>query len=106
MDFRVRQVQQNASGGSYVVVYEGDLDLVHGDSRIEVAVLDTEPADADPSLVRQAVDAIRRGIERVLSPEGTGATFRIRSLVIHASDFKTWRFETATVEGLRTLLGR
>ena len=92
-----------ASSGSYVVIYEADLELLH-EPRIVVEVVRVEPSDSDPELIEMARLAILQGAEHVLGPRGHGATIRVRRLVINPVDFKPYRFMAFAAEELERLL--
>jgi hypothetical protein len=85
-----------------VTIYEADIDIGRGEVRVEVAGVD--PPDADPEAVALAVEAIRAGAAKVLSPRELGAIIRVRRLVVHPVDFKSRRFELHTAEAIQRLL--
>src|SRR5687768_15504966 len=103
MQLSVRKISQMASGGSYVVIYEADLELLR-EPRTVVEVLMVEPSDSDPELIEMARLAILQGAEHVLVPRGHGATIRVSRLVINPIDFKPYRFMAFTAEELERLL--
>jgi hypothetical protein len=105
VELRVHKVRQMSSGGSYVAIYEADVEFNHSDPRVEVEILGTHPPDADPADVASAREAIRQGAEWVLQPRGLGAAIRVRRVVIHPVDFKAHRYEMLTSEELLRLLG-
>jgi hypothetical protein len=104
MEFRVSDVCQTASGGSYVVKYHAEVEAAPDAGPVVVEVISTVPEDADPELLRQTVEYIRRGAESVLRPRGLGARLKLHRLVIHDVDCKPPRFERATAEGLASAL--
>ena len=93
-----------ASGGSYVVIYEADVEL-SSSSGVVVNVSGVEPADTDPLLVEEARSAILRGAEKVLVPLGKGAEICVHRLAINVSDFKPGWFERFTTWELQQLVG-
>ena len=104
LEFRVSDIQQSASGGSYVVKYDTEIELVRGVSSVVIEVASTNPTHARASEVQQAVDYIKCGVENVLQPLGFGARVRLNRLVIHDVDFKPRKFEAATVKALTQAL--
>lgn len=102
MELRVRKVMQAASGGSHVTIYEAEVELTHGDVRVEVTGV--SPRDAEPEAVARAAQAIRAGAETVLRPRGLGAIIRVSRLVVHPIDFKPREFERHTAEELGSLV--
>ncbi len=102
MELRVHKVQQTASGGSHVTIYEAEVELTSSGVQIELS--GDSPKEADPADVTAALEAIRRGAEQVLLPRGQGALIRVGRLVIHPVDFKPRVFEQQTVTELARLL--
>ena len=102
MELRVHKVQQAASAGSHVTIYQADVELVLGDVRVEI--LGVEPNDTVPSAVEAAREAIRRGAVQVLQPRGLGAVIRVERIVIDPVDFKARQFERCTAEELARLV--
>jgi hypothetical protein len=102
LELRINKVQQAASGGSHVTIFEADVEFVRGEA--DVLVHGTEPGDAVPGYYREATEAIRRGAEQVLKPLSLGAIIRIGRIVLHPVDFKPSKFERYTVEELRYLV--
>jgi hypothetical protein len=102
LELRVHEVCQTSSGGDHVTIYEADIDIWRGAVRVEVASVD--PPDADPEAVALALEAIRTGAAKVLSPRELGAIIRVRRLVGHPVDFKSRRFERHTAEAIARLL--
>lgn len=102
MELRVHKVQQMASGGSHVTIYEAEVELVSGGVQIEMSGV--YPQEADPADVKAALEGIRRGAEQVLSPRGQGAIIRVGRIVIHPVDFKPRMFEQQTAVELARLL--
>lgn len=104
MLLQVRQVRQSGPF-SFIVKYVAVVDVTPGQPRVVVEVLSTVPEDADPTLVAEAVDAIRRGAKSVLHPRGSGAIMRLQGLCIHDVDFAPLKFEQCTAEELSRALG-
>jgi len=102
LELDVHEVCQTASGGSYVAIFEADVELVV--DGVEVQILATEPADESAWAVESAREAIRRGAEKALLPTGKGAIIHVKRLVIHPIDFKPRAFERFTEETLTRLL--
>jgi hypothetical protein len=102
LELRVHKVQQAASGGSHVTIYEADVEFVSGSAGVQV--LGSEPRDGLPGCYQQAVESIRKRAEQVLGPLGVGAVIRIGRIVLHPVDFKPRKFELYTAEELRRLV--
>jgi hypothetical protein len=102
LELRVHKVQQAASGGSHVTIYEADVEFVPGGAGVQV--LGSEPRDALPGDYGRAAESIRHGAEQVLGPLGLGAVIRIARIVLHPVDFKPRKFEQYTAEELRRLV--
>lgn len=104
VEFRVRDVSQRASGGSYLVKYVCEVELTPGIGVTHLEVVNTVPENVDSELLRLTVEHIRRGADSVLSSAGLGARLKLRDLHIHDVDCKPYRFETPTAEGLSRLI--
>jgi hypothetical protein len=104
VEFRVSDVRQTASGGSYVVRYHAEVEAAPGDGSAIIEVVSTIPEDADPELLSHTIEYIRRGAESVLRPLGLWACLKLHRLVIHDVDCNPRRFEGATAEGLASAL--
>ena len=102
MELLVHKVQQAASGGSHVTIYEAEVDLIPGGSGVEVQGI--RPDDGAPGAAELAASAIRRGAERALRPHGLGAVIRVTRVVLHPVDFKPSKFEQYTAQELGRLL--
>lgn len=100
MQLNVRDVNQTASGPSYVVIYDADIELDEA-PRINVHVLAVEPPDTDPELIEAARLAILEGASTVLNPLARGAVIRVQRLVVHSVDFHPKRFVRSTAVELR-----
>ena len=105
MYLNVSDIRQTASGGSYVVIYDADIELSDA-PLIEVEVVATEPADADPQWVEAARSAILEGASTVLNPIGQGAFVRVHRLVVHPTDFRPNHFARCTALELGRALAR
>jgi hypothetical protein len=105
VEFRVSDVCQAASGGSYVVRYHAEVEATPGDGSAVVEVVSTIPEDADAEPLSHTIDSIRRGAESVLRPLGLRARLKLHRLVIHDVDCNPRRVEGATVKGLASALG-
>jgi len=103
MQLKVRKVNQMASGGSYVVIYDADVEMLHEPGTI-VDVISTDPSDCAPELIELARLAILRGAERALAPGGLSASIHVLHLVISPSDFQPRRFEAFTAIELEQLI--
>ncbi len=103
MHLNVKKVNQAASGGSYVVIYDA---LMHLDDsgQVKVIVESVEPDNTDTDLVQAARDAIRQGAEHILIPLGHGSTIIIKRLVINSTDFKPNRFLLFTAQEVKRLV--
>jgi len=103
MQLNVRDINQRASGASYVVIYDADIELDE-DHRIDVQVLAAVPPDADPVLIEAARLAILEGASAVLIPLAQGAVIRVQRLIVGPGDFHPKRFARSTAVELRRLL--
>jgi hypothetical protein len=92
-----------ASGASYVVIYEADVELRDGVG-VTVEIRSVEPPGSDSTLVELARQSIALGAEQVLDPVSMGASISVRSLVIQGSDFHPRRFSFFTARGMEKLL--
>lgn len=103
MRLQVHHVNQAAGGGSYVVIYEADVQLWDGHG-VVVQVEAVEPRDTEPALVEEAKIAIGQGAEHVLSPLSKAASIVVHRLVVNSTDFKPSRFVFCTAHELKKLL--
>ena len=103
MQLRVHHVNQAASGGSYVVVYDAEVQLKPG-SGVVVTIGSVDPPNAAQGLVAEAKQAIQQGAEHVLLPRSKAAHILVRRLVVYSVDFKTDRFAMYTAHELEKLL--
>lgn len=104
LELRINKVQQTASGGSHVTIYEGAVEFVAASAGVQV--LCSEPPDSLTGYYQQAIDSIRKGAESVLGPLGLGAVIQIGRIVLHPVDFKPRKFEQYTAEELKRLVER
>lgn len=101
---QIHEVNQGASGGSYVCLFEATVEL-RPSFGITVTISSVEPADTARDLVDDAKNAIREGAEDALASQSLGASINVTRLVIHEIDFKAWRFKAYTTRELRRLIG-
>lgn len=94
--FRVREVRQAASGGSFVVMYQ--VDVFEPADALQVECRSVAPIPTDPADVAEALAAIRRGAATALA--GAGARLVVSELVIHPTDFKPSALERVTARVL------
>lgn len=104
MQLNVRSVRQ-CGAFSFIAKYAAEVEVTPGRLRVLVDVLSTVPGDADPALVAEATDAIRRGVESVLHARGSGAILRVHGLCINGADFAPRKLEQYTAEELTRALG-
>jgi hypothetical protein len=97
VEYRVSDVCQTASGGSYVVKYHAEVQAAPGDGTAIIEVVSTIP---------EALEFIRRGAESVLQPRGLRARLRLHRLAIHDVDCRPHRYENATAKALAHVLDR
>jgi hypothetical protein len=102
MRFSVHEINQAASGGSYVCIFDADVELTLADE-VLVSVEAVEPADTDAEQVESASAAIRAGAVHVLSPLRKGARIRVTRLVVNFVDFKPSRFTLYTAREINRL---
>ncbi|RRR99903.1 hypothetical protein EIP75_23635 [Aquabacterium soli] len=103
MKLSVKKINQAASGGSYVVIYDALMHL-NDSGQVEVAVESVEPPDTDADFVHVARGAIREGAEHILLPLGQGASIIVQRLVINSTDFKANRFALFTAQEIKRLM--
>lgn len=103
MTIRVHEVNQTASGGSFVCIFDADIEL-NASGDVQVVVASVDPPDTPSDLIESASEAIREGAKQVLHPRGQGAFIKIVRLVIHMIDFKPSKFTFYTIRELQTLL--
>jgi hypothetical protein len=103
MKLRVHEVNQAASGGSYVVIFEAEVQL-QAETAVTAEVESVEPPNAEQELVEAARQAIIQGAQQVLSPLSRGAFIRVHRLVVHKTDFKPSRLVLYTAQELKRLV--
>lgn len=104
MEYRVSDKCQSASGGSYIAKYWAEVTVIAGDGEVSIEVVSTIPQDADPDLLSDTIEHIRRGAEEVAQPRALRATIVLHELVIHDVDCKPFKYQKATVEAFRKCL--
>jgi hypothetical protein len=103
MTIHVHEVKQMASGGSFVCIFDAEVEPTN-DAVIEVSIESVNPSDSDPDLIEAARKAIQEGAVQVLEPRGQGAFIKVTRLVIHIIDFKESAFTRYTVRELEKLI--
>ncbi|MFI4862324.1 MAG: hypothetical protein ACIAXF_16790 [Phycisphaerales bacterium JB063] len=103
--FTVREISQAASGGSYVVGYTAEVEVTDNPASIEVVVLSTKPANADPEFVADAIQHTREGFADVLQPMNRGARVQLADLLLHDVDYKPRRQREFSAKHLSAALG-
>lgn len=104
MKYKVHKVQQAASSGSHVTIYEADLEF-NSDRGVVQVFCPLESMDGgdgrnDEDDVQRVAEAIKRGAEKALTSRGVGAIIRVSRVVIHPIDFKPRKYEQYTTEEL------
>ena len=106
MNYEIREVHQAASGGSHVVSYRAEIELLDDPKTVEVTVLNLLPEmfqGSEGSRVL-AAESIRRGAVLALSEHEKGARIQVHDFVIHPVDFKPSQCEKYTASAIRRLL--
>lgn len=104
MEIQVRRVRQMSSGGSFVAIYEAEVEFSEVDLSVKVEILRVHPTDANERSVAETREAIRLGAERVLRPRGLGALIRVHRVVVHPADFSPVQYQMLTSEKLLEVL--
>ncbi len=91
MQLHVHEINQMASGGSYVCIFDADVQL-RNDGEFFVTVEKVEPSDTTQGYVEAASNAIRAGAIHVLASQSLGADIQITRLVVNSVDFKPNRY--------------
>lgn len=104
MRISVCEVNQAASGGSYVCIFDAVVEF-NSTGQISVLVDAVDPPDTEAEFVDLAIEGIRVGAAHVLEPEGKGARVRVLRLVVNSTDFKTNRFTLYTAREFKRLVG-
>ena len=100
---KVKQSAQAASGGSYLVQFEADIEIKAAPP-IEVSVESVYPNDPDQSDVEEARQAIRNVCAEVLGPINCGAHVVVHELAIHPVDFRPEKHSRWTAIALQRQL--
>lgn len=103
MKFSVHEINQAASGGSYVCIFDAEVKLKSA-SGISVAVERVDPPETDNEYISAACEGVRTGAVHVLEPLGMGAEIRITRLVVNFVDFKQNRFTLYTARELKRIV--
>ena len=105
MRISVHEVNQAASGGSYVCIFEAEVQI-NTTGEISVSVGAVEPPETAPEFSELAAQGIQAGAAHVLVPLGKGAEIRVLRLVVNSTDFKTNRFTLYTAREFNRLIGK
>ena len=104
LSFDVREIHQAASGGSHVVKYSAEMDLLDGPFSVEiVSVYPPDWFSSDATEISRQM--IQRGAVREFEGTGKTARIRVRDFVIHPVDWKPQYVEEYTFRTLRGVLG-
>jgi hypothetical protein len=108
MNYEIREVHQAASGGSHVVIYQAELEVLNDPNTVEVTVLNLRPEMFERSEDGRALaaESIRSGAIVALSEFGKGARIEARNFVIHPVDFKPSLCAKYTAMAIRRLLSQ
>ena len=104
MRFSVCEVNQAASGGSYVCIFDAVAEF-NSTGEISVSVESVDPPNTEAEYVRLTKEGIRAGAAHVLEAQGRGARIRVLRLVVNATDFKSNRFVLYTAREFKRLVG-
>lgn len=107
LKLNVHAVEQSCSWGQHITVYDAEVELITGESSIEVEhiqVVSSMPMEADPEDLEAACRAILQGVTEVLAPRGLGAHLKVTRLLLHPVDFRAEQFRIQTVRALSQLL--
>jgi hypothetical protein len=104
LTFDVREVHQHASGGSHLVKYSAELELLDELGNFSVEMLSVYPPDASAATAELGRQMIQRGVVRALEGTGKAARVRVRDFVIHPVDFRPLKVEEYTFRAVRRLL--
>lgn len=103
MRLSVQEANQAASGGSFVCIFDADIEL-NSTGDISVSVESVDPPDSETEYITAASEAIREGAAFVLEPLGQGAAIRVTRLVVNYIDFKPSRFTLYTAREFKRLV--
>jgi hypothetical protein len=106
LSFEVREVHQHGSGGSHLVRYSAEMELLDASEPFSVEILSVYPSEwVTSDEVEVGRQMIQRGAVRALEGTGKAARIRVRDFVIHPVDFKPQYVEEYTFRVLRGVLG-
>ena len=106
LSFKVCEIHQAMSGGSHVVKYSAEIDVLDASEPFSVEILSVYPTDWDFTEEREiARQMIERGAVRAFEGTGKAARIRVRGFVIHPVDFNPRYVEEYTFRVLRGVLG-
>jgi hypothetical protein len=106
LSFEVREIHQTASGGSHVVMYSAEMDLLDGSEPFSVEMLSVDPPEyASTEVAEIGRQMIQRAAVRAFEGTGKAARIRVREFVIHDTDFRARYVEEYTFRVLRGVLG-
>jgi hypothetical protein len=103
-EYSIRDVFQQASGGSRCAHYNADVEILPLDRGTVVEVINTVPAVADAELLRKIVDAIQDAAESVVRTRGHGVLLQLRRLYIHDVDSRPTLYYKLTAAALAKAL--
>jgi hypothetical protein len=104
LSFDVREIHQTASGGSHVVIYSAEIELLDVSQPLSVEVLTVDPPDSPADAKELGRQMVQRGAVRAFAGTGKAARIRVRDFVIHPVDFKPKRVEEYTFRAIRGVL--
>jgi len=103
--FNVCEVHQAGSGGSHLVKYSAEMDIVDLPEPFSVEMQSVYPLEwASGEAVELARQMIQRGAVRAFEGTGKAARIRVKDFVIHPVDFKPRYVEEYTFQVLRNVL--
>ena len=106
VSFEVSEVHQHGSGGSHVVKYSAEMDLLDAPEPFSVEMLSVYPSEwASAEEIEVGRQMIQRGVVRAFEGTGKAARIRVRDFVIHPVDFKPRYVEEYTFRVLCGVLG-
>jgi hypothetical protein len=99
ISFNVSVVRQTSGGGDHLVKYDAVLQLSGRNGAVRVEMVSVYPANADPTMVQEAIESVERGAVRALA--GNAAVLWLHNFVIHPTDFRPSKCEEYTFEAIR-----
>ena len=99
----IREVRQGASGGSTVVSFSAELELLDTSEPIAVEILSVVPADALVEIAESARNAILSGARRALESRGKSAVIKVRGFLYHDVDYNPARVALCTARAIEEL---